>query len=41
MSNKTDNVEEKIFLDGLETLSYEKVKEEKLSEFCSILDVKL
>jgi glycosyltransferase involved in cell wall biosynthesis len=32
---------EKIFLDGLETLSYEKVKEEKLSEFCSILDVKL
>jgi hypothetical protein len=31
----------KIFLDGLETLSYEKVKEEKLSEFCSILDVKL
>jgi predicted glycosyltransferase involved in capsule biosynthesis len=32
---------EKILLDGLETLSYEKVKEEKLSEFCSILDVKL
>ena len=32
---------EKIFLDGLETLSYKKVKEEKLSEFCSILDVKL
>ena len=32
---------EKIFLDGLETLSYEKIKEEKLSEFCSILDVKL
>jgi predicted glycosyltransferase involved in capsule biosynthesis len=32
---------EKIFSDGLETLSYEKVKEEKLSEFCSILDVKL
>jgi predicted glycosyltransferase involved in capsule biosynthesis len=32
---------EKIFLDGLESLSYEKIKEEKLSEFCSILDVKL
>jgi len=33
--------EEKIFLDGITTLSYEKIKEEKLSEFCSILDVKL
>jgi beta-1,4-galactosyltransferase 2 len=32
---------EKISLDGIETISYEKVKEEKLSEFCSILDVKL
>ena len=38
---QTNATKEKIFSDGIETLEYEKIKEEKLSEFCTILDVKL